>query len=273
MKINHTILEQAVISSALYTKREVSQPVFSAFPKGTFRERLHWLIADALCKGVPASDTIALAEHTGADPVEIINLAAEFPSGGIKDHAKRLLSARLTEAFERGENITPWATAITAIDSVSLEATEDEWPDPSPLPEGLPPVKPLEPDMIPLPLRGWLMDAAERLQIPPDFSTAAAVVALGSIIGRGCGINPKCHDDWLVVPNLWGAVVGRPSLMKTPALMEAFRHLTRLEVDAKAFSKRRPATGRQPGKLPRRNAPQSSRKSPRPSKRAGIPTN
>lgn len=108
-----------------------------------------------------------------------------------------------------------------------------EWPAPLPLPEGLPPVKALEPEMIPAPLRGWLMDIADRMQIPPDFSTAAAVVALGSIIGRGCGIHPKRHDDWLVVPNLWGAVVGRPSLMKTPAVSEAQRHLNRLEIEAR----------------------------------------
>jgi putative DNA primase/helicase len=101
------------------------------------------------------------------------------------------------------------------------------------IPEGLPPVKPLEPEMIPEPFRGWLMDIADRMQIPPDFSTAAAVVALGSIIGRGCGIHPKRHDDWLVVPNLWGADIGRPSLMKTPAATEAQRHLVRLETEAR----------------------------------------
>lgn len=109
-----------------------------------------------------------------------------------------------------------------------------EWPHPpTPLPEGLPPVKALDSSLIPAPLRGWLMDIADRMQIPPDFSTAAAVVALGSIIGRGCGIHPKRHDDWLVVPNLWGGVIGRPSLMKTPAVTEAQRHLTRLESEAR----------------------------------------
>lgn len=108
-----------------------------------------------------------------------------------------------------------------------------EWPPPSPLPEGLSPVLPLNPDIIPEPMRGWILDIADRMQIPPDFSAAAAVVALGSIIGRSCGILPKHHDDWLVIPNLWGAVVGRPSLMKTPAVSEAQRHLVRLESEAR----------------------------------------
>lgn len=227
-------LERTVISSALYHKVEINEKVMPLLPQGTFRTPLYRKLAEALAAGAPENDIETLSKQAGVDPVEVLAIAEDFPDGGLRDHVKRLLSARLNEAFERGENVTPWATAITAVDSISFETTENEWPEPLPLPEGLPPVKPLEPDMIPPPLRGWLMDVAERLQIPPDFSTAAAVVALGSIIGRSCGINPKRHDDWLVIPNLWGAVVGRPSLMKTPAMMEAFRHLTRLEVEAKA---------------------------------------
>lgn len=109
----------------------------------------------------------------------------------------------------------------------------EAWGEPLPLPEGLLPVKSLDPAMIPASIQKWLMDISDRMQIPPDFSTAAAIVALGSIIGRGCGIYPKRHDDWMVLPNLWGAAAGRPSLMKSPAVTEAQRHLTRLEVEAR----------------------------------------
>lgn len=109
----------------------------------------------------------------------------------------------------------------------------DEWSEPIPLPDLRPPVKELKKDLIPIPLRGWLLDTAERMQIPPDFSAAATIVALGSIIGRGCGIHPKQQDDWLVVPNLWGAAIGRPSMMKTPAMTEAFKPIDQLEIDAR----------------------------------------
>lgn len=103
------------------------------------------------------------------------------------------------------------------------------WPEPIPLPQGLSPVKSLEARMIPEPLRRWLMDSSERMQVPPDFAAAAAIVAFGIIIGRGCGIHPKKSDDWLVVPNLWGIVIGRPSLMKSPSITEGFMALTMLE--------------------------------------------
>jgi hypothetical protein len=101
-----------------------------------------------------------------------------------------------------------------------------------PLPEGLPPVASLDPAMIPEPLREWIVDVSERMQIPPDFATVGAVVVAGSLIGRQVGIHPKRQDDWLVVPNLWGAVVGRPSLMKSPALAEVMKPLARLVAEA-----------------------------------------
>jgi hypothetical protein len=109
---------------------------------------------------------------------------------------------------------------------------DDEWEDPVLLPEGLPPVATLDPAMLPEPLREWIVDLSERMQIPPDFAAARAVVVAGSLIGRKVGIHPKRQDDWLVVPNLWGAIVGRPSLMKRPALAEVMKPLGRLIAEA-----------------------------------------
>ena len=59
------------------------------------------------------------------------------------------------------------------------------------------------------------------------------MVGLAAVIGRQVGIRPKRRDDRLVVPNLWGMVIGRPGLLKTPSLSEALRPLRRLEIAAK----------------------------------------
>jgi len=40
-------------------------------------------------------------------------------------------------------------------------------------------------------------------------------------------------DDWLIVPNLWGGIVARPSFLKTPALNDVQKPLQRLELEAK----------------------------------------
>lgn len=96
--------------------------------------------------------------------------------------------------------------------------------------ERLAPVMPFDPAWLPESLRDWVIDIVERSQVPPDFPAIGAMVALASIVGRKVGIRPKRRDDWLVVPNLWGAAVGRPGVMKTPALREVLQPLTRLEI-------------------------------------------
>ena len=105
----------------------------------------------------------------------------------------------------------------------------DAWSEPTPLPDALPPVKPFDPDLLPEALRGWVTDIAHRMQCPPDFPAVGAVVALSSLIGARAVVQPKARDDWQVVPNLWGLIVGRPGVMKSPALGEVLKPLHRLE--------------------------------------------
>jgi putative DNA primase/helicase len=107
----------------------------------------------------------------------------------------------------------------------------DLWPEPTPLPNALPPVDPFDAELLPVALRAWVMDIAHRMQCPPDFPAVAALVALSSLIGARAVIQPKAKDDWQVVPNLWGAVIGRPGVKKSPALGEALRPLNRLQAN------------------------------------------
>jgi putative DNA primase/helicase len=115
------------------------------------------------------------------------------------------------------------------IDAASLVGTDDDWPEPTPLPNALPSVDPFDAELLPQALRSWVMDIAYRMQCPPDFPAVAALVALSSLIGARAVIQPKAKDDWQVVPNLWGAVVGRPGVKKSPALSEALKPLHRLQ--------------------------------------------
>ena len=118
-------------------------------------------------------------------------------------------------------------------DAAQGRGKADEWPDPAELPEGLPAVQPFDPILLPESLRPWITDIAARMQVPLDFPAVAAMVALGSVVGRKIGIRPKRRDEWTVIPNLFGGIVGRPGLLKTPALQEACRPLIRLEMAAK----------------------------------------
>lgn len=106
------------------------------------------------------------------------------------------------------------------------------WGDPEPLPDLRPPVEPFKEALLPEGLRSWNMDISDRMQCPPDFPAVAAIVSLASLVGRKIGIRPKRHDDWTVIPNLWGGVIGRPGLMKTPAIDQTTLPLRRLAAEA-----------------------------------------
>ena len=67
----------------------------------------------------------------------------------------------------------------------------EAWPTPTPLPASLPPVMPFDPALLPKALRPWIMDIAERLQCPPDFSTVAAMASIGAVVGEQVAIRPK----------------------------------------------------------------------------------
>jgi putative DNA primase/helicase len=122
-------------------------------------------------------------------------------------------------------SMEPWPDSM----GMELEAPPMEWPKPEALPDGLPPVPAFDPDLLPEALRPWVLDIAHRMQCPPDFPAVGALVALSSLVGARAVVAPKARDDWRVVPNLWGAVVGRPAVMKSPALSQAMAPLDRLQ--------------------------------------------
>ena len=73
------------------------------------------------------------------------------------------------------------------------------------------------------------------MQCPIEFLAVGALVAAGSVVGNRIGVQPKRLDTgWIEVPNLWGAVVGRPGVMKSPALAQVLSPLRRLEAAALA---------------------------------------
>ena len=120
----------------------------------------------------------------------------------------------------------------SADDSTGENTDLFEWSTPKEITAELLPVEELTPEMIPEPLRDWLTDIAHRMQVPLDFSATACVVMLSSIIGTRLSIRPKKNDSWQVIPNLWGALIQRPSQLKSPPVQEVFKVLDKLEAES-----------------------------------------
>ncbi len=112
------------------------------------------------------------------------------------------------------------------------ESDGDGWPELQPLPDGLPPVAAFDLALLPDTLKPWAADICERVQCAPDFVAAAIMAGLGSIIGRKLGIRPQARTDWTVTPNQWALVVGRPGVLKSPALEAALSPIKRLAATA-----------------------------------------
>src|SRR5712692_11039504 len=110
----------------------------------------------------------------------------------------------------------------------------EPWPEPRPLSGALAEVCPFDPELLPETLRPWVLDVAERLQVPADYPAAALIVMLAGALGRRASIRPQRHDNWVVVPNLWGAIVGRSGVMKSPVLHAVMGPLRRHQALAMA---------------------------------------
>jgi hypothetical protein len=149
----------------------------------------------------------------------------------------------------------------------SSAPSEEEWPEPEPIIAQLPPVLPLTREMLPGALSAYAFDIADRQQAPPDFAAIVAVVAAGATLGNKVRLFPKQFDNWEVVPNPWGALIGRPSAMKSPSQRAALAPLYKLEemlreawqagLDAEAVNE---ALGKLRGKAAKKRAAKASDK-------------
>lgn len=149
-------------------------------------------------------------------------LGLEAPPGASYEDLRQKLFAEI-ERRKQGNGEAPPEEAKAKV----------EIPAPMPLPE-LPAVPSFPIEILPDALQAWVADAAERAQFPADYAAVVAMVALGSVFGRKLGIRPKRHDDWMEHGNLWGALVGLPSALKSPAMREAMRPLKALQIAANA---------------------------------------
>ncbi len=137
------------------------------------------------------------------------------------------MDAQLTEKIER----------LKAAKFEPVDSNLFDWTAPKPLPAPLPTAPSITfemtEQMIPEPFRAWILDCAERLQVPIESVAVGVFCTLSSVCGRKLGIFPKREDDWLVIPNLWASVVARPGQKKTATLDQAMVPLESLETEAR----------------------------------------
>ena len=108
---------------------------------------------------------------------------------------------------------------LDALDlSHASSVINSSWQAPREITSSLPDAPRFEPHCLLLGVLGeFVMDQADLIRCPPDYIAATLMVTLGSVIGARCAVKPKRRTDWIITPNLYGAIVGEPSSRKTPA--------------------------------------------------------
>lgn len=120
-------------------------------------------------------------------------------------------------------------------DGSASVAHNEPRPVPRPLAGALAEVPALDPQLLPESIRPWVIDLAERFQVPADYPAAAVITMLAGALGRRALIRPKRHDDWIVYGSLWGGIVGRSGVMKSPIIHAALGPLRRRQALAIAI--------------------------------------
>lgn len=107
-----------------------------------------------------------------------------------------------------------------ASSAIEVDGVKELWENPTELPrkEILAPEHPKH--LLPGLVSPWIMDTCERMQVPIDFIMTPCLVAMGSLLSRRVAIQPKANDTWIIHANLWGGIIGKPSVLKSPALKE-----------------------------------------------------
>lgn len=143
------------------------------------------------------------------------------------DMAKQSGLEAVKQAIDAAKPVDQQAVGCDSRHSVDGGNINAPRPTPEPLP-ALPDVLPFDYAYLPDALRGFVKDISERMQCPPDFAAVGVMVMMATIIGRKVSIRPKRKDDWTVIPNLWGAVVGNSGVMKSPTLSESLKPIGKL---------------------------------------------
>jgi hypothetical protein len=94
------------------------------------------------------------------------------------------------------------------------------------------PAPPMERGMLPKLVEDYAFEQAELIGVSPAMVAMPSLVACAAALHDGIKIQPKRYEtDWTESARLWCAVVGSPSVRKTPAMKRATKRLRKIDMD------------------------------------------
>lgn len=225
----------------------------SAFVIGSMSKESKWIVIADLAEAVRCYNAYRMQ---GIDVTVLTCLVTSLFNRTVKHFAEVNQVTIMTTSQNRAKVITPLkgvnVEAIVCDHTLIYDALEfhDNYddliadaeiidlqalgkPKPKPISQTLPPVKTLTSAMMPKSLWDYASNCAERLSVAIEYVLMPLIVTYGSLIGPKLSIYPKMYDNWEVVPNFYGAIVGNPSSKKSPSLTEGLKPLSHLVALAK----------------------------------------
>jgi putative DNA primase/helicase len=218
------------VATVLSAKEASGVAVVAALSAGNLMK-----VATAMRARYPVAQLIVLADlGNGEDKAR--NAAAEVGAllalpdfRADRPHgAKDFNDLALHRGLDAVRHCLAKAAAPGRADAGMAARSGPEWPEPQALPDGLPAVAAFDFALLPKTLRSWAEDICDRVQCAPDYVAVTIIVAAGSLIGRKVGIRPQERTDWTEFANLWALAVGRPGVLKSPAMEAALSPLKKL---------------------------------------------
>jgi len=167
-----------------------------------------------------AADVVKLAMAAGAKSVRIVRLVelwADLPEGGDM--------ADLVE--HRGGDVDAMHAELEAMadkaEAVMVDATTPQGP-------AVPAFKPFPVDVLPQPIRGFVLCAAKSIGCDPSYVALPLLSGLASAIGNTHRIELK--RGWTEPAIVWTAIVGDSGTAKSPALELALIRIRKRQHDA-----------------------------------------
>jgi hypothetical protein len=196
-------------------------------PRRDLNPELIRLIAQGVSEGERSEQfhhAVRWCADSGLDADAIATLIEQYPEGIGAKYAGRVgaeVNRSLDGYVPKSKQGATWGSRGPSIPRQPLVIT--------PLPSELEAVQALPMNAMPDELRPWISDVAERMQCPPDFVAVPMLIGAASLVARRVAIRPQQHTDWTERANLWGLIVGRPGMMKSPAMSAALAPLDKLE--------------------------------------------
>jgi hypothetical protein len=87
---------------------------------------------------------------------------------------------------------------------------------------------------IPEAINDFVFDTAARMGCDPSSPALSCIVSCASVASDDWKVQPKRHDyTWIESARLWGALLGPPSIMKTPVINACTKPIDKLDVAAR----------------------------------------